>query len=129
VLVRALVLQVQPAEDETFVLRLEVLPTSAGVEDEGVSLEEAGDLLLARFAGAVGAATGEPLSLHERGTFAGLGQLGIDLIDVRLLGRDLGGNLRRHGAITGNTHGAPMTSGWNRVLRTQRTAKSSQPIR
>ena len=57
---------------------------------QGIALEEPGHLLVTDIPGPVGAAAGQPVGLHAQGPLAGLGQLGIDQIDVGLFMRDLG---------------------------------------
>ena len=87
------VVEVEPAEDEPFVLGVEGGPSSGSVEDQGVPLEQPGQLLVAHVAGAVGAAAGEAVGLDEAGPGLGLGELGVDEVDVGLLDGDLAGDL------------------------------------
>jgi len=109
----SLVLDVQPSEHQTLVLRLQDGPALVGVEDQGVTLEQAGDLLVADVAGAVGPTPREALGLDQGRAVVGLDQLGIDEVDVGLLDGDLRGDLvdgpgRRGGAgrarLAGRTH-------------------------
>ncbi len=84
-----LLAEVEPAEDEPLVLRVDHRPAPGGGEDEGVALEEPGHLLVAHVTGAVGAAAGHAVGLDVAGAQRRLLQLGVDAVDVRLLGRDL----------------------------------------
>ena len=85
--------EVEPAEDQAFVLGVEGRPPAGGVEDQGIALEEPGQLLVAHVTGAVGAAAGQAVGLDEAGPGLGLDELGVDEIDVRLLDGDLTGDL------------------------------------
>ena len=82
--------EVEATEDETFVLVLERGHASGGVEDERVALEEPGHLLVAHIAGAVGAAARHAVHGHEIGALPGLGELGVDTVQMLLLDGDLG---------------------------------------
>ena len=83
------VVEVEPPEDEALVLTVEGVLSASGGEDEGVALEEPGDLLVAHVAGAVGAPARHPLDLDEGRSGARLLELGVDPVDVRLLAREL----------------------------------------
>ncbi|WP_338009746.1 hypothetical protein [Janibacter hoylei] len=93
-------LEVESAEDEALVLVLEVGHATGGVVDEGVPLEEPGHLLVTDVAGAVGTAAGQAVDSDEVGSLAGLGQLGVDAVQVLLLD----GDLRSHGVDVGVGH-------------------------
>ncbi len=82
------VLHVEPSEHEPLVLTFEVVAAQPGAEDEGVTGEQPGHLLVADVAGAVGAPPRHALGLDERGALAGLAQFGEDTVDVRLLDRE-----------------------------------------
>ena len=61
------VVEVEPAEDQAFVLGVEGRASTGGVEDQGVALEQPGQLLVAHVAGAVGAAARQAVGLDETG--------------------------------------------------------------
>ncbi|WP_370639677.1 hypothetical protein [Allobranchiibius sp. GilTou73] len=105
-----LVLQVQASEDQAFVLGLQRLAPTAGVEHQRVPLEEAGHLVVADRAAAVAEPAAEALGLHEPRALAGLAELDVDAIDMLLFVRDLGRDLRRDrwgGRAVGHAHVAP----------------------
>ena len=87
--------EVEAAEDEALVLGVDGRPAPGCCEHEGVALEEAGHLLVADVAGAVGAPAREPVRLDVGRPEAGLLELRVDPVDVRLLDGDLGGDLGR----------------------------------
>jgi len=88
---RVLLAEVQPPEDEPFVLLLEGrAPTCRGIH-EGVALEETGHLLVTDIPRAIGAAAGQTLGGDAGGPGVGLGQLRIHPVDVGLLSGHLGG--------------------------------------
>ena len=105
--------EVQPAEHEPLVLLLDRGAAPGGGEDEGVALEEAGHLLVAHVAGAVGAAARQPVGLDVGGAQAGLLELGVDPVHVRLLVGELRGDVGRGvGHRVGGGHGTG-SPGWD----------------
>ena len=85
------VLDVQPAEHQPLVLAVEGVLAAGGMEDQGVALEQAGELLLADPAAALAAGPRMALGGDEPGPARGLGQFGVHQVDVGLLGGQLGG--------------------------------------
>ena len=72
------------------------------ISEEGVPFEEPGHLLVAGFAGALGAAAGQALDGDEAGAFGCLGELGIDGVDMGLLDGNLVGECA--GEVVGDDH-------------------------
>ena len=66
------VVEVEPAEDQAFVLALQGVAAPGGVEHQGVALEQPGELLVADVAGAVGTPAGQAVGLDEAGAGAAL---------------------------------------------------------
>jgi hypothetical protein len=87
------VVEVEAPEHEAFVLGVEDGAAACGVEDQGIPLEQTGELLVADVAGAVGPAARQAVCLDEAGTGLGLGELGVDQVHVCLLEGDLAGHL------------------------------------
>ena len=87
------VLEVEPAEHQALVLRLEGGAAPVGAEHQRIALEQPGDLLVADVAGAVGPAAGQALGLDQRDPGGRLGQLVVHAVDVGLLDGDLGRHL------------------------------------
>lgn len=80
---------VEAAENEPLVLALQCMASPHRVEHEGVALEEPGQLLVTGLPDPVGAAARQAIGLDPPGPHLGLGQLGVDPVDVRLLDGDL----------------------------------------
>ena len=103
------VVDVEPAEDEALVLGVERGASLRGVEHQRVTLEEGGPLGVADLDLPAELAAGQALGLDAVGAQAGLLQLLVDPVDVRLLDGDLAGELvgnalgrhRRDAARTG----------------------------
>ncbi len=112
-------LEVEAAEDEPFVLLVDARAAAGRGVDERVALEEAGHLLVAHVAHAVGPAAGEAVGLDMGRALGGLRQLGVDTVDVGLLEGDLAGRLCggvRH-AGTGSGHAVVLLAGRGRLPR------------
>ena len=108
------VVDVEPAEDEALVLGVERGASLRGVEHQRVTLEEGGPLGVADLDLSAELAAGEALGLDAVGAHAGLLQLLVDPVDVRLFDGDLAGQLvgnalGRHGRGVARTgHAAPL---------------------
>ena len=83
------VIEVEPAEDQSLILRVQRVLPASGMEDKGVALEKPSDFFEAGLSGALGAPPGHALGRHEPGALRGLVELGVDAVDVRLFDRQL----------------------------------------
>ncbi len=80
---------VEAPEDQALVLALQGVAPPSGVEDQGVALEEPGQLLVAGRADPVRTPAGQTVGLHEAGAGPRLDELRVDEVHVGLFDGDL----------------------------------------
>ena len=90
------VVDVEAAEDQPLVLALQGVAPARSVEDQGVALEQPGQLLVASGTHPVRTPAGEAVGLDETGAGPRLDQLRVDEVHVGLFDGDLVSDEGRH---------------------------------
>ena len=104
---------VKAAEDQALVFGVQNGQSLGGLECEHITFEEPGAVLLADKAGAIGLIEGATLGGDFFGGPGGVGQAGVDRVDVRLFGRQLALHRVTAGGRMRSQKGCPSTAETN----------------